>query len=141
MRETNAVPLYCRDAVGVTHRLSRGSTYPGQVHKNGYLVCDNNGTVRYFRGTRFIDSTGHLCRDCGYNTLESDKDYYLVHDAIWQRYGLGQQPGMLCVNCLEKRMGHPLLADQLTGAPINTLLNPFTRSLLLAAGYDLPTLD
>lgn len=141
MKESNAIPLYCLDEDGVKHRLSRGATYSGKPHKNGYRVRDNTGTLRYFRADRFIDSSAHLCHDCGYNTLESNKDYYMVHNEVWQRYGLGQQPGMLCVSCLEMRMGHPLLAHQLTAAPINTLLNPFTRSLLQKAGYELPNLD
>jgi len=54
---------------------------------------------------RFIEEVNRcFCGDCGILTL--GKNYYIVHDTIWERYGNGK--GMLCIKCLEKRMGRKL---------------------------------
>lgn len=44
-----------------------------------------------------------LCNDCPYDCMN---EYYTVHDKIWEQYGV--EDGMLCVRCLEKRMGRSL---------------------------------
>lgn len=57
------------------------------------------------------------CLDCGVNTLHND-EYYMVEDDIWD----GVHPkrtGMLCIGCLEKRMGRKLTSTDFTDAPIN----------------------
>jgi hypothetical protein len=51
-----------------------------------------------------------LCVDCGKNTRGGE--YYSVHDELWAASGLGPNDGMLCLACLEKRIGRPLtIAD------------------------------
>jgi hypothetical protein len=40
------------------------------------------------------------CVDCG-----QDAGYYMVSDALWAATGLGPHDGMLCLLCLEKRVG------------------------------------
>jgi hypothetical protein len=44
------------------------------------------------------------CSDCGSNTRD---EYYVVHDAIW--FGAGNVDGMLCIGCLEQRLGRQLV--------------------------------
>jgi hypothetical protein len=83
-------------------------------------VTDNTGRIRTYRRNRFIELKPHCCHDCYKDTLGSPKDYYMVYYEVWYQYGLGDQPGMLCVNCLEQRMGHPLQALQLMAIPLNT---------------------
>ena len=54
------------------------------------------------------------CEDCGSNYDE----YYMVQNDIWKTYGAGGS--MLCIGCLEKRMGRKL--------PVNEI-DPETKSL------------
>ena len=47
------------------------------------------------------------CIDCGVNTFDLG-EYYNVHDRIWASAGMGSHDGMLCIGCLEKRIGRKL---------------------------------
>jgi hypothetical protein len=61
------------------------------------------------------------CLDCTDNTHDTN-EYYMVHDHIWD--GVVSGHGMLCIGCLEKRLGRRLNADDFTAAPVN---HGFTR--------------
>ena len=64
------------------------------------------------------------CEDCG-----SDYDeHYMVQNDIWKAYGAGD--GMLCIGCLEKRIGRKLHRQDFIDLPINEI-NPETQSLRL----------
>ena len=64
------------------------------------------------------------CEDCG-----SDYDeHYMVQNDIWKAYGAGD--GMLCIGCLEKRIGRKLRRQDFIDLPINEI-NPETQSLRL----------
>jgi hypothetical protein len=57
-----------------------------------------------------IDTTFH-CADCGRCTSPLGQ-YYVVGDDLWAASGLGPHDGMLCLRCLEQRIGRALtLAD------------------------------
>jgi len=56
------------------------------------------------------------CKDCGINTLYAG-EYYMVDDAIWQANGVGN--GMLCIGCLESRIGYKLQSSDFSDVPIN----------------------
>jgi hypothetical protein len=55
------------------------------------------------------------CRDCKADTLG---EYYMVWDEIWDR--AGARGGLLCVGCLERRLGRQLCAEDFSDAPINS---------------------
>ena len=58
------------------------------------------------------------CIDCRENTSDMD-EYYMVRDAVW-RAATGEIPdGMLCVGCLEARLGRRLDRTDFVPAPIN----------------------
>jgi hypothetical protein len=79
--------------------------------------ADNHIAVD-FGGARYWSTTGHasfLCVDCGHDTL--DNEVYMVHDRIWEKGGVGD--GLLCIGCLEARLGRPLSRADFTDAPIN----------------------
>jgi hypothetical protein len=71
-----------------------------------------------------------LCRDCKVNTvpLEGDREYYEVTDGIWHAaggYGFGQSDNgvggfYLCIGCLEKRLGRPLVRSDFKDYPANS---------------------
>lgn len=58
-----------------------------------------------------------LCRDCRFNTF--DDEYYMVKDTVWKAAKMRSNNGMLCIGCLETRLGRRLMAADFIGAPIN----------------------
>ena len=64
------------------------------------------------------------CRDC-------DNDYdeysYMVHDHVWKAGGLPEYGGMLCVGCLEERIGRRLCRDDFKNASLNGLTDQSLR--------------
>jgi hypothetical protein len=79
------------------------------------------------------------CDDCGTDTLSTEPgvptEYYMVHDRVWQAAGMPTRPpsgaagtGLLCIGCLEHRLGRRLHRRDFTGAPIsNTTVKPALR--------------
>lgn len=64
-----------------------------------------------------------LCVDCNRDT---HLEHYFVKNEVWR--GLARMPehGMLCVGCLELRIGRKLLPTDFTDAHIN---NPKTNQM------------
>src|SRR5687767_6852886 len=58
-----------------------------------------------------------LCLDCNVHTFESN-DYYMVHDSVWYA-AVPDGRGMLCIICLEKRIGRSLTAADFPDVPAN----------------------
>jgi hypothetical protein len=68
------------------------------------------------------------CKDCGVNTMPATNEQggtpkgchecYMVHDELWAKAGM-EEDEMLCVGCLEKRLGRELIAGDFTDAIIN----------------------
>lgn len=56
------------------------------------------------------------CKDCKIHTGKAE-EYYMVTDSIWNQYGA--RSGMLCIGCLEKRMGRQLTPNDFPEAIIN----------------------
>ena len=65
------------------------------------------------------------CRDCEKDTMKGDENYYMVLFTLWDTYGVD---GMLCVRCLEERVGRKLTYYDFTNAPINRT-NTFVQAL------------
>lgn len=59
------------------------------------------------------------CLDCDVNTLEND-EYYMIQFDMWKRIH-PDNDGMLCIGCLEKRLGRELIAADFIDAPVNNL--------------------
>jgi hypothetical protein len=57
------------------------------------------------------------CLDCPLNTKEL-LEYYNVHDNIWNSVA-SPNDGMLCIGCLENRLGRRLSRNDFSDAPIN----------------------
>jgi hypothetical protein len=58
-----------------------------------------------------------VCLGCGQNTSDMD-EYYMVYDDVWLK-AHPKRDGMLCVGCLENRLGRELNGTDFTRAPIN----------------------
>jgi len=46
--------------------------------------------------------TGFNCKDCKKTTIH---EYYMVWDRVWKRSDMKPDGGMLCIGCLEQRLG------------------------------------
>jgi hypothetical protein len=73
------------------------------------------------------------CADCGVGTICLD-EWYMVKDEVWEQAWCGrrkswhdQVPGqeILCIGCLEQRIGRTLMAGDFTDAPVNDPNDPF----------------
>ena len=71
-----------------------------------------------------------FCLDCSVDTLIIG-EYYMVHDDVWFQTGLKKLDGMLCITCLEKRIGRQLTSNDFSNFPINK--DPLFRSELLTS--------
>lgn len=58
------------------------------------------------------------CLDCGKDTGRLGEHYY-VHDEVWLSV-VADKTGMLCVGCLEKRLGRQLTAGDFPDVFINS---------------------
>lgn len=61
------------------------------------------------------------CATCDVNVMKIG-EYYMVTNDLWKRYGVGR--GMLCIGCLEERLGRELTSVDFTDVPINDQGNP-----------------
>jgi hypothetical protein len=62
---------------------------------------------------------GFDCMDCRANTLHLD-EFYMVHDEIWESaIPKKKRTRMICIGCLEKRLGRLLTPQDFTDAPVN----------------------
>jgi hypothetical protein len=66
------------------------------------------------------------CVDCGLGTRTAHEYPYMVCDEVWELAWVGRRkswsaPGMevLCIGCLEARLGRRLTRADFTGAPCN----------------------
>lgn len=57
------------------------------------------------------------CIDCGDCTVEK-QEYYMVKRSIW-RDAVPEHKGMLCISCLETRMGRELNREDFLLVPVN----------------------
>jgi hypothetical protein len=78
------------------------------------------------------------CVDCGIHTFDIKEDYMVDWD-LWERVGAGR--GMLCIGCLEARLGRELTPADFINAPINTPAFKKSKRLAQRLGHpsDPPT--
>lgn len=77
------------------------------------------------------------CLDCGKDTLQDNKDYYMLKHDVWEK--ISKDPkGMMCMDCVEKAVGHKLTVNEIMMAPLNTMFNEYTRSILIEAKVPVP---
>jgi hypothetical protein len=69
-----------------------------------------------------------LCDDC-YTDTRHIHEYYMVHDYIWAQAGMLPEPSVLCIGCLEIRLGRILEPKDFTIAQVNDpcILNSSAR--------------
>jgi hypothetical protein len=69
-----------------------------------------------------------LCVDCGKDTFVDSRDYYMVDWEVWKKHGVGDK--MLCMDCMETRLGHKLRKEEILDCPLNNFMNDYTSAIL-----------
>jgi hypothetical protein len=64
------------------------------------------------------------CIDCGMEAyFAPGNEYYMVHDEVWTAAGLPLNGGgMLCIGCLEQRLGRELTLSDFPDFPVNRIM-------------------
>lgn len=79
------------------------------------------------------------CMDCEKSEREFD-EYYMVKDEIWERAVFPyERRGLLCIGCLEERLGRQLRPEDFTNFPVNSYeyVKGHSWRQLMRLGYDL----
>jgi hypothetical protein len=69
--------------------------------------------------TGWLEGKPYACNDCGIDT-NAEQEYYMVKDKIWKESKVPKK-AMLCILCLEKRLGRMLHKSDFSDAAINQL--------------------
>jgi hypothetical protein len=57
-----------------------------------------------------------LCRDCGVDTVKVG-EWYLVRDSLWRQAAPDAPGAVLCLSCIARQLGRPLVAKDFTASP------------------------
>lgn len=71
--------------------------------------------------TNYVPDDNDYCVDCNVNTMLI-REYYMVHQHVWFQTQLGSYDGMLCIGCLENRIGRRLTPSDFSDFPVNNFL-------------------
>jgi len=63
------------------------------------------------------DFEAFVCLDCGVNTMFTE-EYYMLTGEVWKE-AVPDLVGMLCINCVELRLGRQLWPEDFMDIPIN----------------------
>ena len=67
----------------------------------------------------YMEQERFMCQDCGHDTREMG-ERYMVHEDIWETaIAAGGYAYMLCMGCLEGRLGHRLTSGHFMGVGCN----------------------
>jgi hypothetical protein len=86
--------------------------------------------MRSHRNEEWPLHISHCC-DCGIGCDTID-EYYMVHDEVWEQAWAGRRKPhhalvgqeILCIGCLENRIGRTLFRADFTDCPVNDLRDP-----------------
>lgn len=76
-----------------------------------------NGMRNYELLIKGFKISSDTCKGCGISTF--NYEYYMVHSHIWNKANRLNRRGMLCIGCLERRLGRMLTASDFTDCPLN----------------------
>ena len=66
-----------------------------------------------------LDMMIFKCMDCNVCT-DCSREYYMVTDEVWARAN-PKRAGMLCIGCIEARLGQLLTSAEFSDAPLNSM--------------------
>lgn len=65
------------------------------------------------------DNSNFICLDCSVSTLDN-KEYYMLKFGLWKLIH-PKNSGMLCIGCVEKRLGRTLTSSDFLDCPLNDM--------------------
>ena len=72
------------------------------------------------------------CHNCSKDCLKNKRiDYYMLNDDIWKSIH-PNIAGMLCMDCVEKKLGRLLTKEDIKLCPLTTRYNLYTMGILAA---------
>jgi hypothetical protein len=93
------------------------------------ISCKNSATaIELMR-----DRDRLACADCGATVRQNE--WYMVRDDVWEQAWAGRRQVLcdhnsvreiLCIGCLEQRIGRTLMASDFTAAPVNDPNHPLS---------------
>lgn len=86
------------------------------------------------------DDDLHWICPCGKNCIDDEKDYYMLNEEIWLKVN-GKDDGMLCMDCVEERLGRKLEASDILPCHLTLFSNEYTKDIMLKSGYKLTLQD
>lgn len=95
----------------------------------GYVVWLNcRGRVQYTSWSRWKawvrrNSSMRVERSC-YGCDLQNPDYYMLKEGVWLAAAKTEE--VLCISCVEQRLGRELTREDFTDAPVNDLNGPFS---------------
>lgn len=85
------------------------------------------------------DNNIDLC-PCGKHCFEDNKDYYMLKDDLWLKIN-GKDEGMLCMDCVEEKLGRKLEASDISPCFLTLFENEYTKDIMVKSGYKLTLED
>jgi hypothetical protein len=76
-----------------------------------------------------------LCLDCRRDTRS---EFYMLRKEVWLGTNLGVGDGMLCIGCVETRLGRRLTPEDFTDVPANSDDKRFPKSARLLSRLGRP---
>ena len=73
------------------------------------------------------------CKCCGKSTL-TNRDYYMLEDKLWLELNNGKYEGMMCMDCVESKLGRKIAIKDLAPVPLN-MINEDTRLVFIKHSY------
>jgi len=92
------------------------------VVEHAQKLLDESGRKQCKFDWKGIKVVGHLvntgiCQDC-----DKDAEYFVVVDTVWKAAGFETQAGVVCMSCIEKRLGRKLVKDDFRDCVVNRAL-------------------
>lgn len=111
------------EAIGwVSLTIAEDNSYKLEVVRHFHRKRGGGKAADEVLARRIAHQTGEdddgICVDCGQDTSLID-EYYHVHDHVWADAGTDETQSMLCIGCLEVRIGRTLEPADFSDAPIN----------------------
>ena len=66
-----------------------------------------------------MDDSDFNCLDCSVSTLDN-REYYMLEFNLWELIN-PKDSGMLCIGCVEKRLGRTLTSADFLDCPLNDM--------------------
>lgn len=94
------------------------------------MTKDQKSRLKYYKTFSKEHQAEWICNDCGKNCFLDKNDYYMLHSPLFFRLN-GSLKGMLCMDCVEKKLGRKLSADDIRICRLTIEEGRYTRNILL----------